>query len=267
MVRNTSTTRSIPLFRSTSALFAAALLGLLASFASIPAAAAGRQDRLQQLFVAEPYLELHEGPGRGYAVTQVVPRGDAIDVLYRRTEWFRVRTHRGVEGWAHQRDMQKTLLADGSQFAFDLGNRDGFTSHHWEMGVLAGDYGGATLISGYLSRSFNDQLQLELTGSQFLGNASNGYTAEIGLAHVFRPEWRISPLLSLGTGMIWIKPKSTLVLPGDRTDQTAYAGAGLRFYVTRRFFARAEYRHHMVFTSRNENEEINEWKLGLAFFF
>jgi hypothetical protein len=30
---------------------------------------------------------------------------------------------------------------------------------------------------------------------------------------------------------------------------------------------RAEYRHHMVFTSRNENEEINEWKLGLAFFF
>jgi opacity protein-like surface antigen len=84
---------------------------------------------------------------------------------------------------------------------------------------------------------------------------------------VFRPDWRLSPLLTLGAGMIWIQPKSTLVLPLDRTDQTAYAGAGLRFYVTRRFFLRAEYRHHMVFTSRNENEEINEWKLGLAFFF
>ena len=108
---------------------------------------------------------------------------------------------------------------------------------------------------------------MELTGSQFLGNASNGYTAELGLAHVFRPDWRLSPFLTLGTGIIWIEPKSTLVLPDDRTDQTAYAGAGLRFYVTRRFFVRADYRQHMVFTSRNENEEINEWKLGLAFFF
>jgi hypothetical protein len=242
------------------------LILLLAALLPRTGAAAGRDD-LQQLFIAEAYLELHEGPGRGYAVTQVVPRGDAVDVLYRRTEWFRVRTQRGVEGWAHQRELQKTLLADGSLFTFDMGNRAGFNSHDWEVGFSAGDYQGATLISSYLAYSFNEQLQAELTGSQFLGNASNGYTAELGLTHVLRPEWRISPIFSLGTGMIWIQPKSTLVLPDDRTDQTAYAGAGFRFYVTRRFFLRGEYRHHMVFTSRNENEEINEWKLGLAFFF
>jgi hypothetical protein len=247
-------------------LLSAALLTLATLFAGA-SPAAEKSDKLQQLFVEEAYLELHEGPGRGYAVTQVVPRGDAIDVLYRRTDWFRVRTARGIEGWAHQREMLKTLYPDGATFKFDLGNRAGFTSHRWELGFLAGDYGGATRISGLLSRSFNEQLALEFTGSQFLGNASNGYTAELGLAHVFRPDWRLSPLLTLGTGMIWIQPKSTLVVPGDRTDQTAYAGAALRFYVTRRFFVRGEYRHHMVFTSRDEDEEINEWKLGLAFFF
>jgi opacity protein-like surface antigen len=224
-------------------------------------------DKLQQLFIVEPYLELHEGPGRGYAVTQVVPRGEAIDVLYRRTEWFRVRTHRGISGWAHQTEMLKTQLADGTPFVFDLGNREGFTRHRWELGVEAGDYGGATLISAYLSRTFNEQMAVELIGSQFLGNASNGYTAEVGLIHIMRPDWRLSPFVTLGTGMIWIKPKSTLVLPDDRQDQTAYAGAGLRYYLSRRFFVRGEYRYHMVFTSRNENEEINEWKLGLAFFF
>lgn len=229
------------------------------------AIAAGKE--YLQVSVAEPYLEMHEGPGRGYAVFHVVPRGDAVEVLYRRTEWFRVRTDRGIEGWAHQREMLKTLLADGTPFTFDLGNREGFTEHRWEVGVGTGDYGGATLVGSYLAFSFNPQLQLELTGTQFLGNASNGYAAELGLAHVFAPEWRISPLFTLGTGMIWIEPKSTLVLPGDRRDQTAYAGAGLRFYVTRRFFVRGEFRHHVVFTSRNENEEIKEWKLGLAFFF
>lgn len=266
MVRSTTTTPlACRLLSSISALLPGAAAALAILFAG-PLAAADDED-LQQLFIAEAYLELHEGPGRGYAVTQVVPRGDAIDVLYRRTEWFRVRTHRGIEGWAHQREMLKTQLADGTAFTFNLGDRAGFASHDWEMGFMAGDYGGATRVSGFMSRSFNDQLAIELTGSQFLGNASNGYTAELGLAHVFRPDWRLSPLLTLGAGMIWIKPKSTLVLPGDRTDQTAYAGAGLRFYIKRHFFVRGEYRHHMVFTSRNENEEIKEWKIGLAFFF
>jgi hypothetical protein len=256
-----------PAFPSiTSAIPALALL-LLAAVGGNPVHASDNSDRLQQLFVAEPYLELHEGPGRGYAVTQVVPRGESVDVLYRRTEWFRVRTRRGIEGWAPEAAMRKMLLADGTTFDFDLGNRTGFTAHDWELGFATGDYGGATLIGSRLSYSFNEQLSLELTGTQFLGNASNGYAAELGLAHVYRPDWRISPLLTLGTGAIWIKPKTTTVNVPDRRDQTAYAGAGLRLYVARRFFLRGEFRHHLVFTSRDSNEEINEWKLELAFFF
>jgi opacity protein-like surface antigen len=255
----------IPLSPSTtSALPALALLLLVALCGPARAAAA---DDTQLLSVAEPYLELHEGPGRGYAVTQVVPRGEAVEVLYRRTEWFRVRTRRGIEGWAHEAAMRMTLRADGSAFSFDLGNRDGFTAHRWELGFAAGDYGGATLIGTHLSFSFNEQMALELTGSQFLGSASNGYAAELGLVHVYRPDWRVSPLLTLGTGSIWINPKSTTVNVPDRNDQTAYVGAGLRFYMTRRFFLRGEYRHHLVFTSRDSNEEIKEWKLALAFFF
>jgi len=248
-------------------LLQAGLVALAGFGMASTAPAAEAMVELRELHVTEPYLELREGPGRGYAVTQVVPRGDSFEVPYRRTEWFRVRTRRGVEGWAHEREVLRTLLPDGSPFSIDLGNREGFTSHRFEMGGSAGDYGGATLIGAYFAYAFNEQLQLELTGSQFLGDASNGYSAEIGLAHVYRPDWRLSPLLTLGAGAIRIEPKSTLVLPEDRTDQTAYAGAGLRFYLTRRFFLRGEYRHHMVFTSRNENEEIEEWKLSFAFFF
>jgi opacity protein-like surface antigen len=242
----------------------AVLFIAIAVLGTRPAAAA---DEHLQLFVTEPYLELHLGPGRGYPVIQVIPRGESLDVLYRRTEWFRVRGERGAEGWASQADLTRATLADGTPFRFNLGDRAGFTAHRWEAGVLAGDYGGATLISAYLSRAFNEHLALELTGSQFLGNASNGYSLDVGLAHVFMPTWRLSPFATLGTGIVYVEPKGTLVVPADRTDQTAYAGAGLRFYVTRRFFLRAEYRSHMVFTSRNENEEIDEWKIGLAFFY
>lgn len=237
------------------------LLVLLAA----PAVSAAREHL--QVFVAQPYLELHTGPGRGYPVFNVVAREESVDVLYRRTDWFKVRTERGVEGWASQKDMLRTMLADGSAFTFDLGDRAGFTSHRFEIGIFAGNYGGATLISGYSSMSFNSQLAAELSVGQFLGKFSNGVTADLGLTHTIVPEWRLQPFLMIGTGIVHVTPKSTLVAPAERTDQTAYVGGGVRYYLTRRFFLRAEYKSHEVFTKRNANQQVDEWKLGFAFFF
>jgi hypothetical protein len=89
----------------------------------------------------------------------------------------------------------------------------------------------------------------------------------LGLAHVFAPEWRISPLVTIGAGLIHTSPHATLVSTQDRNDEFAYVGVGIRGYLTRRFSARLEYRSNVIFTNRDENEEISEWKLGFAFFF
>jgi hypothetical protein len=71
----------------------------------------------------------------------------------------------------------------------------------------------------------------------------------------------------LGAGVIKTEPKATLVATRDRTDSLAQAGAGVRMYLTRRFVFRAEYKAHVVFTSRDDNEEVREWKAGFSFFF
>jgi hypothetical protein len=273
LARSTSTIRSIPRYPSIeprSELIRraqrAALAGaVLISWLLLPAVSAARE--YLQLFVTEPYLELHTGPGRGYPVFHVVPRDASVEVLFRRTDWFKVRTERGVEGWASQRDMQKTVLADGTPFKFELGDRAGFTSHRYEMGAFAGAYGGANLISGYWSFSFNPQLALEASAGQFLGRYSNGTMGDVGLAHVIAPEWRWSPFLMLGVGLVHTEPKATLVTPANRTEQTAYVGGGIRYYLTRRFFLRGEFKAHWIFTKRNLNEEADEWKMGFAFFF
>ena len=242
-----------------------ACLLALAVLAAVPGGASARETL--QVFVNAPYLELHTGPGRGYPVFNVVGRGDSIDVLKRFTDWYKVRTERGVEGWVAQRDMLSTVLADGSPFTFNLGDRAGFTSHRFEAGVfLYGDYGGASEISAYWSYSLTSSLAVEITAGEFLGSAANGSLADIGLAHVFLPEKRFSPFVTLGTGFVHTEPKATLVQPSDRTDQSAFAGAGFRFYLTRRFFLRGEYRNHIVFTKRNQNEQVDEWKFGFAFF-
>ena len=241
------------------------MLALLALSQAMTPARAARE--LLQLFVTQPYLELHTGPGRGYPVTQVVARGESVDVLFRRTDWFKVRTERGVEGWASARELQLATLADGSQFQVKMGDRAGFASHRWESGVFAGDYAGATLIAAFGALSITDNLKIEIGVSQYTGNVSDGELVEIGLAHVFMPEWRFSPLVDLGTGYRWVQPKATLATPVDRSDEVGYYGVGARFYLTRRFFLRGDFRKYVVFTRTNENEVNEEWRLGFGFFY
>jgi hypothetical protein len=209
---------------------------------------------LLQLFVTQPYLELHTGPGRGYPVTQVVARGESVDVLFRRTDWFKVRTERGVEGWASAGQLMLATLADGTPFKVNMGDRAGFASHRWES-------------AAYGALSITDNLKVELGASQYTGNVSDGELVEIGLAHVFMPEWRFSPLVDLGTGYRWVQPKATLAKPVDRSDEVGYYGVGARFYLTRRFFLRGDFRKYVVFTRTNENEVNEEWRLGFGFFY
>src|SRR5580658_11387582 len=102
-------------------------------FAPQPARAAGAY---LHVFVRAPYLELHTGPGRGYPVFNVVERDASVDVLKRYTDWFKVRTPSGVEGWVSAHDMELTVLADGTPFHYDVGDQSGFTSHRFEAGAF-----------------------------------------------------------------------------------------------------------------------------------
>jgi hypothetical protein len=225
-------------------------------------------DSPRRILIADPYIELHSGPGRGYPIFHVIERGQEVTLVKRRTDWFQVRSDRGVEGWVVRDQMVATLEQTGEPLDLEEPIRDNYMSRRWQGGVMAGDFGGASLISAFGGYAFSENLSIELTLNHILGEFSNGYSATLGLMHVFAPEWRLSPYFTLGTGVIYTDPKSTLVESIDRTDQIGYVGGGLQFYLTRRFMLRSEYRSNVIFTSRDDNEEVDEWKyLGFAFFF
>jgi hypothetical protein len=217
--------------------------------------------------IAEPYLELHTGPGRAYPVFHVVDRGERVVVVKRRTDWFRVRTARGKEGWVRRADMELTLTGEGeaAQFA-DAGFGD-FSRRRWEAGLLAGDFEGADIITAYVAYAMTPNLSGELAASQVFGDFSDALMATVNLVAQPFPEWRLSPYFSLGTGVIYTDPKVTLVDEKDRTEQIGSVGAGVRWYLTRRFLLRAEYRNHVIFQDKDDNQEIDEWKAGFSFFF
>ena len=261
--------RSITIIHSTHRLTRvswAALLLLVMSQVLTAEPAHAKAD-YRTVSVADPYLELRTGPGIGYPKFYVVDRGESVDILKRRTDWFLVRAENGKEGWVSQEQLQRTLQPDGQEIEFAAASQADFTDARWEAGILAGDFGGANIISLYGSFSLNPHVSIEAWGSQILGNFSNGWMGSVNVVHEIWPEWRVSPFFTLGAGVIHTKPKSTIVVSQDRTDEIGHVGVGIRAYVARRFLLRAEFKSYVVFTSRDENEEIEEWKVGFAFFF
>lgn len=224
-------------------------------------------DKYRMATVADPYLEMHTGAGRGYPIFHVVERDDSVVIIKRRTDWFLVRTARGKEGWVHVSQMTETLQPTGEKTEIYDMNLDNFSKRRWEVGTMGGIFDGADLISIYGARAFSKNFSLELKATQTLGNFSNGYLGTINLTHQFFPEWRVSPFFTMGAGVLHVAPKATLVQAEDRTDEIGLVGLGVRTYITRRFVFRAEYNSYVVFTSRDENEEVDEWKAGFSFFF
>ncbi len=221
----------------------------------------------QYVIVADPYIELHTGPGRGYPITQVVERGAEIGILKQRTDWFKVATEKGFEGWVNRTQLALTLQPTGEPIELPATTLAEYLEHKWEIGAMAGDFGGATTYNLYGSWRFSKHLSAELSAAQILGNVSDGWLVATNITHTFTPEWRASPFFSLGTGIIRVEPKATLAQTEDRTDQVGIVGVGLKAYITRNFMFRAEYKGYVVFSSRDDNEDVDEWKAGFAVFF
>ena len=217
--------------------------------------------------VADPFLELRTGPGRGYPVVDIIERGEKIRVLKRRTDWFKVEIDRGQPGWAAIEQFKKTLDQTGKQVKLADGKQAEFIDRNWEMGFMTGDFAGARIIALTLGYSFTPEFATEVTLSQTIGNYSSALMGNLGLLMKPFPEWRLSPFFMLGGGAISTQPSSTLAGDEERTEAAAHVGLGAHFYMTRRFMFRLDYKNHLLFTDREENEEIDEWKAGFAFFF
>lgn len=229
--------------------------------------AAGAERPPREVVIDDPYIELHTGPGRGYPVFFVAERGEQIALLKRRTEWFKVKVARGEEGWVHFEQLTTTLNLDGEPFDMPAVGFSDYAARRWEVGALYGDFGGANIISAYGALNFTPNLSGEVWVSQALGRFSDSTLITANIVHLMYPEWRASPYFTLGAGTIKTEPKATLVATVDREDSLAQVGVGVRTYLTRSFVFRAEYKAHVVFTSRDDNEEVREWKAGFSFFF
>ncbi|HEC18625.1 MAG TPA: hypothetical protein ENI97_04715 [Gammaproteobacteria bacterium] len=225
------------------------------------------EEAYPEVKVAEPYIEMHTGPGAGYPIFNVVDRGDYVEVIKRKTDWFKVRTSDHKIGWVNRAQMEMTLTPSGEPTAFADAGLGDFSKRRWEMGLVGGTFNGAPVMTLYGAYALSANLSAELSASQVTGDFFSSDLININLLTQPFSKWRYSPFFTLGVGQITTSPSVTLIQTADSQDLIAHMGLGFKMYLTRRFILRAEYKTYVEFSSDDDNEEFEEWKAGFAFFF
>jgi hypothetical protein len=239
---------------------------VLVLFGCLAVAKAQADDGYERVWVADAYLELHTGPGRGYPVIQVIERGEWIDILKRKTDWFKVRASNGKEGWSHRTQIEATLTEAGVQKSVRDMLEEDYRRRRVEAGFSAGVLEGDSAMTARVGYRLNENFTAELV----LGQASGEYSTTIAyyVALVSQPfsDWRVSPFFSLGLGKYKNTPKATLVGGIETESNLANAALGANYYITRRFYVRGDFRRHVAFIDENRIRSYDEWSLGFGVF-
>ena len=219
------------------------------------------------IIVAQPFINMRTGPGRGYPVFHVAEKNEKVRILKSRTDWFKVRTLSGEEGWVHREEINGSPTNDNGVLAFDPPGWEEYVNRGWEFGIFLGDFSGAEAFTAMVGYHFTPTLGAEVKVTNSFGDFSN--TQLIGANLIATPfdNWKLSPFFTLGTGVLKVEPDTNLVQSDDREEQVLSVGGGFNYYFSRRFILRIEYNNHTVLTNRENNEEVNEWKTGISVFF
>ena len=237
-------------------------------FFSLTVYAAGvlADDKPIELQIAVSYIELHSGPGVGYPILNVIEKGESVVVLVKRTSWLKVKDQRNNIGWLNQNNLfgltqQGEKIVQSELTLMDFQQRD------YEAGVMYGDFEGADFYNIYLGYALSPVFTTEISAGKALGEISDSDLYEIMLISQPFPELAVIPYVGVGGGIINTKPHSVLADSENRQDTLMSAAIGFKYHLARNFLLRAEYKYSLVLTDRDDNEEVQTWKLGFSVFF
>ena len=233
----------------------------------MPATSAFAEKEYQSLKIVDPYIELHTGPGRGYPIFHVIERHDWIEIIKRKTDWFKVRTDRDVTGWVKREQMERTLTVAGVPKSFRDVIYDDYLHRRVEFGISAGEFDSDPIVSARLAYKFTENIALEFQYSKVAGKLSSSDIYAVNLVSIPFPDWRVAPHFTIGYGRFENEPKGALIQDQETEDDLANLGIGARYYLTREFFLRADYRRYIVLSEDDRNDEFDEISAGVSFFF
>lgn len=235
-----------------------------------PAAPRYGPDYVERLQVADPFIEMRTGPGRGYPVFHVVERHGWIRIELRRTDWYQVRSESsqgGVVGWVHRSQLESTLTEAGAGKTFRDLMLDDYLGRRVEFGVAWGRLRAEPMLKLFTGVRLGETLGAEVTFAQVQGAFSGSDLWHVALVSEPWSDHRLSPFASVGFGRFRNVPNASLVQAQTVNSNIGHAGLGLRWYLSERFVARLDWSLYAAFVSEQRTLEYRATTLGISFFF
>jgi uncharacterized protein YgiM (DUF1202 family) len=226
-----------------------------------------RPAHAERLQVNDPFIEIRTGPGRGYPIFHVAARDEWVEVELRYTDWYKVRTESGREGWVHRLQLESTLTAAGGRTTLRDVVLDDYLQRRAEFGASWGLFESETMLKLWAAYRLSDILAVEASIGQVQGVYSGTELWQLGLTAEPFADRRLSPFFGIGFGRFSNVPNASLVDNTTTDANLAYAVIGLRYYLTRRFVARLDYTLYTAFLSDSNTGEYGAFTAGLSFFF
>lgn len=225
----------------------------------------------EQVQVADAFLELHTGPGRGFPVFHVAGRGERVEILLRHTDWFKVRVNRDLhnikEGWVSRAQMETTLTQAGLRKTFRDVLLDDYLHRRVEMGMAAGRFKNEPVLKLWTAYRLSETLSVEATVGQVQGVFAGTDFWHLGVNAEPWSDKRLSPFIGIGLGKFKNIPNTSLVSSIPTDAKLASAVAGVRWHLTDRFVLRADVSLYTAFVADTRASEYSAFTAGLSFFF
>jgi uncharacterized protein YraI len=225
------------------------------------------EGKFQKAEVAEPFLEIHTGPGAGYPIFYVAEKGEEILLLKRRTDWYKVRLSNRKEGWVYRGEIEKTLLAQGRKKNVFERFYDDHIAGRLNMGLGVGSFGGDSSLYVRADYDMIEIIKAEAGAVFVSGDFGSTQIYSGGIVIVpYRGRW-ISFSGTMGAGVVKSTPSGLLIDATRDTSPEAHAGIGISIRLVRNLFLDGDFRNFTVFTSSDSTREFQEYSLGLSFQF
>ena len=221
----------------------------------------------ERLLVAEPYLEMHTGPGRGYPVFFVVEKQQWVVIELRRTDWYRVRAEGGQVGWVQRQQLASTLTEAGGTKTFRDLLLDDYLGRRLEFSGGWGRFKSEPMLRLGLQYRLADTVATEVTVGQVQGLFSGTDFWHVSLVSEPWSDRRFSPYFSVGVGKFRNIPNSSLVDAAATNAKLAHASLGLRWHLAERFTARIDWTLYTAFVADTRSTEYRSITAGLGFYF